>query len=42
VSAENLKEILLTNIKEMQKLDKDALLEHRYQKFRQYGEWAEV
>ncbi len=42
VAADNLKKILIDNIQELQQLSTEALLENRYQKFRQYGEWAEA
>ncbi len=39
VAAENLRDAVLKNIAELQALSMDELLDQRYAKFRQYGEW---
>ncbi|MGB0992868.1 MAG: acetyl-CoA carboxylase carboxyltransferase subunit alpha [Akkermansiaceae bacterium] len=38
-AAENLRETVLESIKQLQAMSLEDLLEARYQKFRQYGEW---
>jgi len=38
-SAQNFKEVVLNNLAEVQALSTEQMLEQRYQKFRQYGEW---
>ncbi|MDB9742096.1 acetyl-CoA carboxylase carboxyl transferase subunit alpha, partial [Akkermansiaceae bacterium] len=38
-SAANFKEVVLKQIKEIQQLSTEEMLEQRYQKFRAYGEW---
>ena len=42
VAADSLKEVLVRNIQELQKMSAEELLDHRYNKFRKYGEWAEA
>ncbi|QJE94568.1 acetyl-CoA carboxylase carboxyltransferase subunit alpha [Luteolibacter luteus] len=37
-----LKEAILTNLAELEKLSTEELLEARYQKFRKFGEWEQV
>lgn len=38
-SALNFKEVVLSNLAEVQSLSTEEMLDKRYQKFRQYGEW---
>ncbi len=40
-SADTLKEVLLRNLAELKKIDLDKLLDDRYEKFRQFGEYLE-
>ena len=40
-SAQNFKEVALASLREIQSLSDEDMLEQRYQKFRQYGEWNE-
>ena len=39
IAAENLRNAVLSQIQSLQKLSMDELLDQRYAKFRQYGEW---